>query len=171
MLHLNQNTPDSDNYQSNRQTPKIHRKQQHVSIGPTTVATQTASGTIYSIRSPRPGDAMPISIETNFNPEDFLPKKIPIHRFQSPVLSTASSDTELRGALNSGTRSPTPTPTLHRTGLQSIAEHEKMPRRSKKNSSKKPTLDLVRPPTRLEQRLSSLSISSDRSTTKQKKMK
>lgn len=137
---------------------KITRKKQHVSIGPTFIAKKPTMITANASDLSRNSPPATITIEQRLRPNDFGPVTIPVRRFNSPALSTTSSDTELKGTMANGTDSTsTPTPTLNPIGLQSIREDEKV-----RKSSKRSTIEFERPPTRLDQRCSSVSISSER---------
>lgn len=161
---LNKSNDDDENdSMPDLPTKKIHRKQHHVSIGPTYIAKKptliTADANDLSHASPH----ATITFEQRLTRNDCTPVTIPVRRFNSPALSTTSSDTELRGTMANGTGSTTtPTPTLNPTGLQSILEHGKVRRTARSASSKRMNLDFERPPARLDQRSSSLSVSSER---------
>lgn len=117
-----------------------NRKQQHVSIGPTTIANKT-------------------TIETHFNQDE-----LNTHRVPSPILSTTSSDTEIEGNIDNETPSttPTPSPTLNQTRLPSVSEHDALQTRSTSDIFKRHSTDYNRPPARLETRNSSSSNSPER---------
>jgi len=134
---------------------KKHRKQQHVSIGPTTIAKKPASISTTTTTT----------IETHFNRDELLPPPpIPIRRIPSPILYTTSSDTEIEGNITTRTRSttPTPSPTLNPKRLQSVSEHDTLQTKSSNDMFKRHSIDYDRPPARLEQRNSPLSISPER---------
>jgi hypothetical protein len=143
--------PNENGLLTDHQPIKKHRKQQHVSIGPTTVATRSSS--------------LPITIiETHFNRDELPP--IPTHRMNSPILSTTSSDTEIEGNIANRTRSttPTPSPTLNQTRLQSVSEYDTLQTISSNDIFKRHSIIYDdRPPARLEKRNSSLSNSPERS--------
>lgn len=122
---------------------KKSRKQQHVSIGPTTISEKPTTATI----------------ETHFNPDD-LPA-VPSRRMASSILSTTSSDTEIEGTLTNRTPSTTttPSPTFNQPRLQSVSEHETLQTKSTTDMFKRQSIDNSRPPARLEKRQSSTSTS------------
>lgn len=135
---------------------QIHRKKQHVSIGPTIIAPESS---FSSKNSRKTRDS------STFSSNENLHQRTTNNRFFSPLLSATSSDTEIRTVLANGTRSPTPTPTLRRTGLQSISENATSSQRNKQHRPNTKNLvidDLDRPPTRLAQRTLSVSSSSER---------
>jgi hypothetical protein len=127
---------------------KKQRKQQHVSIGPTTIVEKPMA-----------------TIETHFNPDE-LPT-VPSRRIASPILSTTSSDTEIEGNIINQTPSttPTPSPTFNQTRLQSVSEYDPLQTKLTSDLFKRHSIDLDRPPARLEKRNSPLSISPDRTNT------
>ena len=124
---------------------KKPRKQQHVSIGPTTVAEKLAT------------------IETYFNQDELPPPPLP-RQNHSPILSTTSSDTEIVANITNETPSstPTPSPTLNPTRLQSVSEHDTLQIKSNSDSFTRRTMDSDRPPARLEKRNLSISTSPER---------
>jgi hypothetical protein len=128
-------------YPSDQKQIKKHRKQQHVSIGPTTVANK-----------------LPTTIENHFNQDELPPPPlVPIRRIHSPILSPTSSDTEIEGNITNRTRSttPTPSPTLNQPRLQSVLEHDTLQTKSTSDMFKRHSIDHDRPPARLENRISS----------------
>jgi hypothetical protein len=124
---------------------KKQRKQQHVSIGPTTVVEKPTT-----------------TIETHFDPDELPP--IPSRRITSPILSTTSSDTEIEGNIINQTPSttPTPSPTFNQTRLQSVYEHDTLQTKLNTDLFKRHSIDHGRPPARLEKRNSPLSTSPER---------
>ncbi|CAF0974361.1 unnamed protein product [Rotaria sp. Silwood1] len=138
---------------------KKYQKQQHVSIGPTTIAKKLLStSTITNNSSQIPVPAT--TIETHFNQNDLLLPPIP--RIRSPTLSATSSDTEIEGniANRSHSASRTPSPTFNRARLQPVSEDDTLQTKST-YLFKKHSIDLDRPPARLEKRVSPLSVSPD----------
>jgi hypothetical protein len=142
---ITSNTTIENPLLNNSKQTKKHRKQQHVSIGPTTVANKSSS-------------LLSATIETHFNQDELPlpPPPIPIRRIHSPILSTTSSDTEIDGNITNRTRSttPTPSPTLNQPRLQSVSEHGTLQTKSSSNMFKRHSIDYDRPPARLEKRIS-----------------
>ncbi|CAF3059762.1 unnamed protein product [Rotaria socialis] len=149
-----------------------NRKQQHVSIGPTTFATRLPSMSThtnnYSQLSPPPPPPPPLAtiatIESHFNHDDLLfPPIVP--RIHSAALSEISSDTEIESNMTNRTRSTsrTPSPTFHQTRLQSVSEYDTLQTKSTSSMLKRHSIDHDRPPARLEKRISPLYASVERS--------
>ncbi|UJR23755.1 hypothetical protein I4U23_026732 [Adineta vaga] len=127
---------------SNSNNDHKHNKQQRrVSIGPTSIATKPTTKQIAS--QPR-----------------------------SPILSTSSSDdddddddTEINNDITTQICSinSTPSPTLNETRLQSVCEHDILELKPTNDIFQHYSIDYDRPPTRLEQRTSPLSLSLEQS--------
>ncbi|CAF0743262.1 unnamed protein product [Rotaria sordida] len=147
---------------TNLKEVKKYRKQQHVSIGPTTIAkklslTSTNTNNTSQLTTP----STTTTIETHFNQNDLLLPPIP--RIHSPTLSATSSDTEIEGNIANRSRSTsqTPPPTFNRVRLQPVSEHDTLQTKST-YLYKKHSIDNDRPPARLEKRTSPSSVSPER---------
>ena len=169
---LNKSHDDENDSISDLPPKKPSRKNHHVSIGPTFIAKKPSMITANTSDLSRTSPPATITIEQRFNREDYAPVTIPVRRFNSPALSTTSSDTELKGTMANGTGSTTtPTPTLNPTGLQSISEHEKIKKPSRIGAANRPNLEFERPPARLDKRNSSISTSSEQPVRNKNKTK
>ncbi|CAF3803253.1 unnamed protein product [Rotaria magnacalcarata] len=146
-----------------------NRKQQHVSIGPTTIAKRLSSMSThtnnYSQLSPPPPPPLATiaTIESHFNHDDLLLPPI-VPRIHSAALSETSSDTEIESNMTNRTRSTsrTPSPTFHQTRLQPVSEYDTLQTKSTSSMFKRHSIDHDRPPARLEKRVSPLSVSVER---------
>lgn len=148
------NPNEIDSLNDDKQIKK-HRKQQHVSIGPTTVA-NNRSLISTNTNNLSQSSSLPTTIETHFNQNE-----LSVRHIRSPILSTSSSDTEIEGGITNrtGSTTPTPSPTLNQTRLQSVSEHDTLQTKTTNDMFKRHSIDDGRPPARLEQRTSPLSVS------------
>ena len=149
----------------NHKKVKNHRKQQqHVSIDSATIAEEPLSmSTNGNNLSQSP---LTIATPETLSNQAEVPDSPPAiaHRLHTPILSTTSSDTEIEGNITDPSQSTTatPSPTLNQTRLKSVFEHDTLPIKSTNNRFQRYSIDYDRPPTRLEQRSSPLSVSPER---------
>jgi hypothetical protein len=163
-------TSTTTNASQNDQLPdhnrtKKHRKQHHVSIGPTTIARKPTSIDAITNNLSQPPPAT--TVESHFNRDQFSPPPpVPTRRIRSPIISsTSSSDTEIEDNVVNHTHSTSPAPssTLDHSHIQSISDRNTLQTTTTTNETHNHhSIDHTRPPARLEKRDSPVSVTPER---------
>lgn len=158
------NSSQNDQIISHQRTKK-HKKQQRISIGPTTVNRKsvTLDAITNHISQPPP----PTTVESHYDLNEFTSPPVPIRRIHSPIISSSSSsDTEIENNVVNPTRSttPTPSPTFDQSRTRFTADRNASQTTFTTTNGllKDHSTDDNRPPARLEKRHTPISVSPER---------